>query len=48
MAVTIGPDGFSYTPPGEGDASLPEWKQGAHKLGYEQLRSHPLLTRTHT
>jgi catechol 2,3-dioxygenase len=33
MAVTIGADGFSYTRPDEGAASMPEWKQGEYKLG---------------
>ena len=33
MAVTIGADGFSYTRHDEGEASMPEWKQGEYKLG---------------
>ena len=32
MAVTIGADGFSYTRKGD-DNAMPEWKQGAYKLG---------------
>ena len=33
MAVTIGADGFSYTREGQGEESLPEWKQAEYKLG---------------
>ena len=33
MAVTIGADGFSYTREGQGEESMPEWKQGEYKLG---------------
>ncbi|MBQ3359365.1 MAG: 3,4-dihydroxyphenylacetate 2,3-dioxygenase [Microbacterium sp.] len=35
MAVTIGADGFSYTRPDEGEASMPEYKQGEYKLGHQ-------------
>ena len=35
MAVTIGADGFSYTRPDEGAASMPEYKQGEYKLGHQ-------------
>jgi len=31
--VTIGADGFSYTREGQGEESMPEWKQGEYKLG---------------
>ena len=33
MDVTIGADGFSYTREGQGEESMPEWKQGEYKLG---------------